>query len=119
MSSVFVFPLGIKILSNKKKKMKEEIVHERPSHSEIESEWHRVKDVDSLYKYYPTRSDYMKWHNRFLRAGYIQKRPGGWTKLGRCKTVDRAKYSREWRIQNPGRASDHVLKYWTKKIRSF
>ena len=87
------------------------------SDSDVMTEWQRVISSGlSVYGYYQTHADYMRWHNRFVRAGLIQKRAGGWTKSGENATADRAQYSRVWRVNHPGRASEHVQRYWAKRL---
>jgi hypothetical protein len=87
------------------------------SDSDVMTEWQRVISSGlSVYGYYPTHADYMRWHNRFVRVGLIQKRAGGWKKSGEKATADRAQYSRTWRANHPGRASEHVQRYWAKRL---
>lgn len=83
----------------------------------VKDEFERVRDLPSLHKHYATQAIYQRWHNRFVRAGFIQKGPSGWKKAGKPKPiVNRAKYSREWRRRNPGRAREHVARYWAKRL---
>ena len=36
------------------------------------TEWERVKDLQSLFKYYGSQRVYQLWYNRFIRFGHIQ-----------------------------------------------
>jgi hypothetical protein len=89
----------------------------------IRQEWERVKHLPSLYKHYANHTEYMKWRQRFTRMNYIRKGPGGWQKKTSAtaipkKTIDKAKYTREWRKRNPGKAKEHVQRYWMKRLQA-
>ena len=48
---------------------------------------------------------------------------GGWQKKSMTtgipkKTIDKAKYTREWRKRNPGKAKEHVQRYWMKRLQA-
>jgi hypothetical protein len=87
------------------------------SDSEVMAEWQRVISSGmSLYSSYPTHTEYMRWHSRFVRAGLIQRRTGGWKKQGAKTTLDRAQYARDWRTKHPDKAKEHVERYWMKRL---
>ena len=81
----------------------------------VEREWDKVQDVKSLYKYYPSQSEYQKWHNRFVRYGKIVSKKRG-SKGNTVTLCDVRQYKREWYKRNKDKATEHIRKYWAKRL---
>ena len=79
----------------------------------IKAEWEAVKNTPSLFKHYGNQKEYQKWRERFVRAGYLHKKP-------RRAKQDRLVYNRayyaKWRVTHKDRIIQYTHDHWQKKL---
>ncbi len=80
---------------------------------EINAEWIRVKDTKNLYRYYKDPTQYQKWRNRFIAAGYIITKKN--ISAEQRRALNR-QYYRQCRKTNKDKIKVYVRKYWINKL---
>jgi hypothetical protein len=85
------------------------------SEEAIADEWAKVQYVPSLRKHYG--ADYPKWHQRFVRNGYLVPSPRTSAEKRQQKRRDYArKYYKQWRATIKDKVRETQLRYYRKVL---